>query len=100
YICVLHDALPSWPRDLSGQHLLLTEEGCAYRKKFERILNARGVRPHAVGEFASIEAIKQCALLGMGIALLPEVALAREIRSGALSVLPWRGPDVSMSAPV
>jgi DNA-binding transcriptional LysR family regulator len=88
------------PKDLSGQHLLLTEEGCAYRKKFERILNARGVRPQGVGEFASVEAIKQCATLGMGIALLPEIAVAREIRSGALSVLPWRGPDVSMSTHV
>src|SRR3954471_1771355 len=64
------------PRDLSGQHLLLTEEGCAYRKKFERILDARAVRPQSVGEFASVEAIKQCATLGMGIALLPEVVVA------------------------
>jgi DNA-binding transcriptional LysR family regulator len=88
------------PKDLSGQYLLLTEEGCAYRKKFERILHARSVRPQGVGELASIEAIKQCATLGMGIALLPEVAVAREIRSGALRVLPWRGPDVSMSTHV
>jgi DNA-binding transcriptional LysR family regulator len=85
------------PRDLSGQHLLLTEEGCAYRQKFERILAARAVKPHGVGEFASVEAIKQCAALGMGIALLPEIAVASEIRSGALRVLAWRGPDVSMS---
>jgi DNA-binding transcriptional LysR family regulator len=85
------------PRDLSGEHLLLTEEGCAYRKKFERILAARGVKPQGVGEFASVEAIKQCAILGMGIALLPEIAVASAIRSGALRVLPWRGPDVSMS---
>jgi DNA-binding transcriptional LysR family regulator len=88
------------PRDLSGHHLLLTEEGCAYRKKFERILKTRSVPPRGVGEFASVEAIKQCAILGMGIALLPEVALAKEIRSGALRVLPWRGPDVSMSTHV
>ncbi|MEA2490057.1 MAG: hypothetical protein QOH21_1849 [Acidobacteriota bacterium] len=88
------------PRDLSGQHLLLTEEGCAYRKKFERILNARAVKPQDVGEFASVEAIKQCATLGMGIALLPEIVVAAEIRTGALCVLPWRGPDVSMSTHV
>jgi DNA-binding transcriptional LysR family regulator len=88
------------PKDLSGQHLLLTEEGCAYRKKFERILKTRGVAPQGVGEFASVEAIKQCAVLGMGIALLPEVVVAREIRSGALRVLPWRGPDINMSTHV
>jgi DNA-binding transcriptional LysR family regulator len=88
------------PRDLSAQHLLLTEEGCAYRKKFERILAARAVKPHGVGEFASVEAIKQCAILGMGIALLPEIVVASEIRSGTLRVLAWRGPDLSMSTHV
>ncbi|MCU1349653.1 MAG: hypothetical protein JWO56_2683 [Acidobacteria bacterium] len=88
------------PRDLSGQHLLLTEEGCAYRKKFERILGARAIKPQGVGEFASVEAIKQCATLGMGIALLPEIVVAAEIRTGALRVLAWRGPDVSMSTHV
>jgi DNA-binding transcriptional LysR family regulator len=88
------------PRDLAGQHLLLTEEGCAYRKKFERILGAHAIRPQGVGEFASVEAIKQCATLGMGIALLPEIVVAAEIRRGALRVLPWRGPDVSMSTHV
>jgi len=88
------------PRDLSGQQLLLTEEGCAYRKKFERILGARAIKPHGVGEFASVEAIKQCATLGMGIALLPEIAVAAELRAGTLRVLPWRGPDMSMSTHV
>ncbi len=88
------------PRDLSDHHLLLTEEGCAYRKKLERILHARAIRPHNVGEFASVEAIKQCATLGMGVALLPEIVVAAEIRSGALRVLAWRGPDVSMSTHV
>jgi DNA-binding transcriptional LysR family regulator len=88
------------PRDLSGQHLLLTEEGCAYRRKFERILHARAIRPEGVGEFASVEAIKQCATLGMGIALLPEIVVAAELRTGALRALPWRGPDVSMSTHV
>ncbi|HEX7832617.1 MAG TPA: LysR family transcriptional regulator [Thermoanaerobaculia bacterium] len=88
------------PRDLAEQHLLLTEEGCAYRKKFERVLSTRGVKPHSVGEFASVEAIKQCATLGMGIALLPEIVVASEIRSGALRVLAWRGPDVSMATHV
>lgn len=88
------------PRDLSGQHLLLTEEGCAYRKKFERILHARAIKPPSVGEFASVEAIKQCATLGMGLALLPEIVVAAEIRSGALRVLAWRGPDLNLSTHV
>jgi DNA-binding transcriptional LysR family regulator len=85
---------------LAGQLLLLTEEGCAYRRKFERVLSARGVTPHGIADFASVEAIKQCATLGMGIALLPEIVVASEIAKGALRVLPWRGPDLSMATHV
>jgi DNA-binding transcriptional LysR family regulator len=88
------------PSDLSGQLLLMTEEGCAYRKKFERVLNAKGVQPHAIADFASVEAIKQCATLGMGIALLPEIVVAAELSRHALRPLPWRGPDLSMTTHV
>lgn len=88
------------PSDLAGQLLLMTEEGCAYRKKFERVLSAHAVQPHAIADFASVEAIKQCATLGMGIALLPEIVIAGELSRGALVRLPWRGADLSMSTHV
>lgn len=88
------------PADFASHLLLLTEEGCAYRKKFERILSARGVRPQGVTEFASVEAIKQCAMLGMGVALLPEMVVASAIAKRTLSVLPWRGPDLDMATHV
>lgn len=84
------------PRDLAGQLLLMTEEGCAYRREFERALSARGVQPHAVADFASVEAIKQCATLGMGIALLPEIVVAADLARKTLVVVPWRAPDLSM----
>jgi DNA-binding transcriptional LysR family regulator len=40
-------------------------------------------------EFASVEAIKQCALARMGVAVLPEVVVAEELRRGTLVALPW-----------
>lgn len=88
------------PSDLAGQLLLLTEEGCAYRKKFERVLHAHGVKPHGVADFSSVEAIKQCATLGMGIALLPEIVVASELAKRTLHILPWRGADLSMNTHV
>src|SRR5580658_2267405 len=52
------------------------ESGCGYRRKLERALAQAGVTPKSVVEFASVEAIKQCAVLGMGIAHLPAITVA------------------------
>lgn len=40
-------------------------------------------------EFNSAEAIKQCAKIGMGIAILPEMAVIGEMDRGELVPLPW-----------
>jgi DNA-binding transcriptional LysR family regulator len=77
------------PGDLAGQHLLLTERGCSYRALFERRLARSGVRPTITLEFASVEAIKQCAMLDMGIAVLPRVTVAAELDQGRLVALRW-----------
>lgn len=82
--------------DLHGESLLLTEVGCAYRKKLDRMLAAGGARPGHVSEFASVEAIKQCAILGMGIALLPEMVVAGELAKRRLRALPWNGPRLDI----
>ncbi len=76
-------------RDLEGEPLLLTEPGCSYRVPFERALAAAGCRQGPAIEFGSVEAIKQCAMAGMGIAILPEVAVAAELGRGLLAALPW-----------
>src|SRR5271170_4323006 len=69
-----------YPKDLIDQTLLLTEAGCGYRKKLDMQLAAANMKPQHVTEFSSVEAIKQCVLAGMGIGLLPEVAIAGELR--------------------
>lgn len=74
-----------------AETLLLTESGCPYRVAFERPLRAAGVTPANVLEFHSVEAIKQCALTGMGIAVLPEVVVTKELEEGSLRALPVQG---------
>ena len=56
--------------ELAGQQILLTE--------LDRQL-----------EFASLEALKQCAIARMGVAVLPELVVAAELQRGALVALPW-----------
>ncbi|BCJ38287.1 LysR family transcriptional regulator [Actinocatenispora thailandica] len=77
------------PADLADQPLIQVEEGCAHREVFDRQLRAAGVAPPVLAEFVSLEAVKQCAVAGLGVAMLPAVAMAGELRRGDLVVLPW-----------
>jgi DNA-binding transcriptional LysR family regulator len=83
------------PADLAGEPLLLPEapdSGCVYRRQFEQQLGGVGVSPGETLEFASIEAVKQCVVAGMGLSVLPTVAVQAEVEAGRLVVLAWREP--------
>jgi DNA-binding transcriptional LysR family regulator len=77
------------PADMEHEHMLLTEAGCSYRLHFERALAAAGVQPATVMEFNSVEAIKQCVIAGMGLAVLPVMTLQHELEHGSLVALRW-----------
>lgn len=84
------------PADLAGQTLLLTEAGCGYRAKLERVLAMQNVRPGSITEFSSVEAIKECVRIGMGLALLPAIVIARELRRHQFKALHWAGPSLDV----
>ncbi len=84
------------PDDLRAETLLLTEAGCTYRAVFEKRLRAAGIHPATIMEFGSVEAIKQCVMANLGIALLPEIAVCSEIEQGRLVALPWFERDFQM----
>jgi DNA-binding transcriptional LysR family regulator len=72
------------PQEFQGETLLLTEAGCPYRLILERLLRRANVTPANILEFHSVEAIKQCALTGMGIAVLPWVVVQHEVAAERL----------------
>jgi DNA-binding transcriptional LysR family regulator len=82
---------------LEGQTLLLSRSDCSYRKLFQQALAEEGVRPAAVLEFNSIEAIKRCVAAGAGVTILPALAVAREVDRGELAALPLRGGDLEVA---
>lgn len=84
------------PADLAGQTLLLTEAGCGYRAKLESILAHHNIRPGHITEFSSVEAMKQCVCMGMGLALLPAMAVVRELRQHQFKALHWAGPSLDI----
>ncbi|MFF5786206.1 LysR family transcriptional regulator [Streptomyces sp. NPDC012693] len=75
--------------DLAGAQLVGTEPGCPYRDLFEAEL--REWAPPFM-EFGTIEATKRGVAAGLGVALLPRVAVAAELAAGTLVRLDWEAP--------
>ncbi len=82
------------PEDFAGETLIVTEAGCSYREMMEGVLRAAGTTPESSLEFGSLEAIKQCVVYGLGVSLLPRIAVEAEVRQGQLVILPFRHPGI------
>jgi DNA-binding transcriptional LysR family regulator len=80
------------PADLDGEPMLMSEAGCSYRTQFEQALALAGAHPASTLEFGSVEAIKQCVIAGMGIAVLPRMAVRAGLARGELAALRWCEP--------
>ena len=83
--------------DFQTETMLLTEAGCPYRRRFIRTLRSAAVSPANILEFHSLEAIKQCALTGMGVAVLPQVVVQPELNAGRLVNLQVDGLEFNMA---
>lgn len=80
--------------DFHKEVFLTNEKGCPYRTMFDRSFEKEGIDSITYLEFQSAEAIKQCAISGIGIAFLPEVVAQAEVERGELVALPWQIPDL------
>jgi DNA-binding transcriptional LysR family regulator len=64
------------------------------RQGLDRILATRGLKFQPMMEFDNVETLKQAVEINAGIAFLPYSAIAAEIATGALVVLPHEGPEI------
>ncbi|NUU79382.1 LysR family transcriptional regulator [Paenibacillus xylanilyticus] len=80
--------------DFHGEVFLTNEKGCTYRTMFDRAFEQKGIDSITYLEFQNAEAIKQCAIAGIGIAFLPEITAEAEVQRGDLVALPWQIPDL------
>jgi DNA-binding transcriptional LysR family regulator len=76
-------------RDLTGETILLSKVDCSYRKIFEQILSQEEVSRFNRVDFYSVEAIKQSVIAGVGITILPRIAVAADVAAEELVILPW-----------
>jgi DNA-binding transcriptional LysR family regulator len=74
---------------LKDEQVLLTERNCGYRVLFERAVLEAGSVLNKTLALPSVEAIKRCASAGMGVAVLPRIAVEEELAQHQLVPLSW-----------
>jgi DNA-binding transcriptional LysR family regulator len=79
------------PRDVAKRTLLAFHPGCPHRQRLEDWFARARVQPERVVEMASYHAILGCAVVGMGVALMPKSVLDGYGERGRLSVHPLTG---------
>lgn len=75
--------------DLKEEAVILPKADCGYRMVFEQILLEEKVTPASIIEMNCVEAVKRCVTHGVGLTILPQMSVAREIDTQKLVVLPW-----------
>jgi DNA-binding transcriptional LysR family regulator len=73
--------------DLMERRLLLREVGAGTRSFVDGVLRAAGVEVAETLEVASLEALKRMAEAGIGVAVVPSIAVQREAGEGRLHIL-------------
>ena len=70
--------------EVSGEPLILFDRGSSYRSLIQGLFEDAGIVPREAMELDSMEAAKKMVEEGLGISLLPRVAVEREIELGYL----------------
>ncbi|HEY3314051.1 MAG TPA: LysR family transcriptional regulator [Bacillota bacterium] len=87
------------PGDLAGQDILAPEQGSGLREAVEVCLGRVGVdfsRLRVIAEMGTTDAIKSALESGFGMAILPVLAVQREVRRGLLKALTIEGLDLEL----
>jgi DNA-binding transcriptional LysR family regulator len=80
--------------DLAGRRLILSTSDCSYRRSFEELLLEGKIYLGSIMEFNSVAAIKKAVAAGLGLTILPWMAVEEEAGQGLLSVLDWAGEEM------
>jgi DNA-binding transcriptional LysR family regulator len=82
-------------QELAGQPLILREQGSSPRRTIDEILKRHGIDPRVVMESASTPIIKRFAANGVGVAILSQQVVAKELQEGLLRLVPFRDAEVA-----
>ena len=76
-------------QNLEGESVLLAKHDCSYKMQFEQMLMEEKLKSVSIMEFNTIEAIKKCVIKGLGLTVMPEIAVREEIAQKQLVILPF-----------
>ncbi|MFN3969906.1 MAG: LysR substrate-binding domain-containing protein [Gemmobacter sp.] len=83
------------PEALREMRLLLLEEGHCFRDQALAFCNPSGSAPRELLDGSSLTTLVQMVEAGIGVTLIPEMAVAVETRAGTVSVARFRDPQPS-----
>ncbi len=86
--------------DLAGYPFLLPTQSCSWRILFQEISKDANVEPTLMLDSGSIQTLKQLAMSGLGVTLLPLYAVIDELTKDQLVKLNWEGVDLQLSTQV
>ncbi|WP_026891577.1 LysR family transcriptional regulator [Lacrimispora aerotolerans] len=84
------------PHDVSDQPMLLVSHSSCWKNIFQAVMEEANESYRIMLETASISDLKQFAILGFGVAVLPLYAVWQELESGKLSMLDWKGKELEL----
>src|SRR6185369_5392531 len=68
-------------QDLAGEPFVLFEAGSGTRRVIDRFFISENIEPNVVMETENVEIIKAMVKTGLGIGIVPYIAVAREVRA-------------------
>lgn len=75
-------------RELAGTRMVGFDSELTIRREIDRVLHQHRVAVEVVMEFDNIETIKRAIEIDVGVGLLPEPTVAREVAAGTLAAVP------------
>jgi LysR family transcriptional regulator, transcriptional activator of the cysJI operon len=76
---------------LEGERFIGFEPGIPTREAIDRMLDEAGVSVNHVAEFDDIETIKRMVEVDAGVSILPDLAVAQELKNRTLRAMPFAG---------
>ncbi len=74
--------------DLDGSEMVGFDDDLSIRREIDRVLHQHGVTVDVKLAFDNIETIKRAVEVGIGVSLLPEPTVRREVEAGTLKAVP------------
>lgn len=84
------------PHDVSSHPMLLVSHSSCWKNIFQAVMEEANESFRIMLETASISDLKQFAVLGSGIAVLPLYAVNEEMASNQLSMIDWKGKNLKL----